>query len=354
MEHTVELEIAKTGNYPQGDITVADLDQIVEAYDPAVHEAPLVLDHAPEGQDHKGPAFGWVESLKRVGDTLVARVKQVPEELAELIKSGRYTQRSVEIYLNFQGKGKKYLKRVAMLGAAVPAVQGMAPVTFAEDGGPSETVEFQGPATAKEEKSMGTTYTKEQVDQLIEAAVAKAAEKGKAEATAAFEEQLEEKDQDVATFKERAENAEGKLADAEKQTAKLHAEAAESEVASFCDKLVSQGKVTPAEAKDLKVTLVALPDDEESVVKFDEGEDMTPRRKLMETYEARQQASAVPLEEVAKSASEGGDTVAFGEGDSRIEVPKSVVQYYEKNKGDFVKMGVGLEDYARSEVHHSA
>ena len=69
MEHIVEMEIAKTGNYPQGDITVADLDQIVEAYDPAVHEAPLVLDHAPEGQEHMGPAYGWVEGLKRAGDS---------------------------------------------------------------------------------------------------------------------------------------------------------------------------------------------------------------------------------------------------------------------------------------------
>ena len=74
----------------------------------------------------------------------------------------------------------------------------------------------------------------------------------------------------------------------------------------------------------------------------------------METYEARQQASAVPLEEVAKSANEGGDTVAFGEGDNRIEVPKGVIAFYELNKSDFVKMGVGLEDFARSELHHSA
>ncbi|MDV2480156.1 MAG: GPO family capsid scaffolding protein [bacterium] len=354
MRDLVELEISRAGSYPQGEITMEDLEEIARAYDPLLHEAPLVLDHAPPGEEHRGPAYGWVKELKRLGDTLVARISQVPAELKELVSSGRYKHRSAEVYLDFQGTGKKYLKRVALLGAAIPAVEGMAPITFAADGGPSATVEFDQPQSTKEEKPMGTNYTKEQVDQLIEAAVTKAAEKGKAEATATFESQLEEKDKEIATFKERAANAEGKLADAEKETAKLHAEAEESEVAAFCDKLVSLGKVTPAEAKDLKVTLLALPDDEESVIKYDEGKDMTPRRKLMGTYDARQQASAVPLEEVAKHASEDGDTVAFGEAEGRFEVSRSVVQYYEKNKRDFVKMGVSLEDHARSELHHSA
>ena len=168
MEHTVDMEILRAGSYSELEVSSKDLDQIVGAYDPDVHEAPLVLDHAPEGQEHMGPAYGWVESVRRVGDTLVARVKQIPEELAELIKSGRYKQRSVELWTNFRNTGRMYLKRVAMLGAAVPAVQGMAPITFAEDGGPSETVEFEEPQSTKEEKQMTVTYSEEQHRQLVE------------------------------------------------------------------------------------------------------------------------------------------------------------------------------------------
>ena len=46
--------------------TVADLQKTVAAYDPAIHEAPIVIGHP---RDNK-PAWGWVRSLSATGDTL--------------------------------------------------------------------------------------------------------------------------------------------------------------------------------------------------------------------------------------------------------------------------------------------
>ena len=37
-----------------------------------------------------------------------------------------------------------------------------------------------------------------------------------------------------------------------------------------------------------------------------------------------------------------------------LRVPKAVVTYYEMNRADFERMGVTLEEFARSELHHSA
>jgi hypothetical protein len=74
----------------------------------------------------------------------------------------------------------------------------------------------------------------------------------------------------------------------------------------------------------------------------------------MKTYDAREKGSAVPLGEVAKSTDKGAETVTFGEGAEQIRVPKEVVASYESNRGDYEKMGVTLEAFARSELHHSA
>ncbi len=331
MSHTVEMEIVRAGAYPQGALTVEDLEEIVETYEPVVHEAPLVLDHAPAGQEHRGPAYGWVESLKRVGETLVARLRQVPGELRRLVEEGRYKHRSAEIYLDFQGSGRKYLKRIALLGAAVPEVKGLMPITFAEDGGPSVVVEFEEQVPEAE----GETDD-ERVRRLVEAEVARAKDELESALAEQFTSQLAAKDEEIQLLKERAEQAE------------------RLEVAAFLEWMVRSGKATPAEAEEFEVTLLALPNDEASVVALVEGEPMTPRARLMRTCEAREPGSAVPLGEVAFEAGRAGSAVTFGEGAEHIRVPKAVVTYYEMNRADFERMGVTLEEFARSELHHSA
>ncbi|MDA2916455.1 GPO family capsid scaffolding protein [Nitrospinae bacterium AH_259_B05_G02_I21] len=353
---TVEWEIVRAGTWNGITLTTGDLDEMAETYDPAVHEAPLVLDHPSEADPaHRGPAYGWVESVRSVGDKLLARIKQVPEELRSIMESGRYKHRSIEFYRDFQGTGRKYLKRVALLGAAIPAVSGMDPLKFAEDGGPSDAFETEfEEKPKKEEQTMSETYTKKQVDDLIEAAVSKAEERVKAELTKSFGEQLEAKDEEVKSLTERAEKAESLSVEQEKRLVEVASQAAEKEVKAFCEKLVAEGKVTPAEAEDLQVTLLALPDDEASAIEFSEGEKENPRARFMKTYEAREKFSAVPMGEVAKPSAKDGPFVTFGEGDEEVRVEKGVVEFYESNRSDFEKMGVSLEAYARSEAHNAA
>ena len=56
--------------------TQSDLAACVKAYDPSVHEAPLVIGH-PKTED---PAWGWVKSLSLNGGDLLAE----PDQLSHL------------------------------------------------------------------------------------------------------------------------------------------------------------------------------------------------------------------------------------------------------------------------------
>lgn len=126
-------EIFKTGRHVDKkgrakDWTTADLDRIVSTYDPQdFHEAPIVIDHNEEsGPVVGGPAYGWVESLKRVGDRLYAKFKQVVPEFQELVNKGLFKKRSIRV------RADGTLGHVAFLGAMPPAIKGLKDHSFNE------------------------------------------------------------------------------------------------------------------------------------------------------------------------------------------------------------------------------
>lgn len=100
-----------------------DLDQIVSNFD-AAQPAPLVIGHPKTDS----PAWGWTASLKRVGGKLLAKFSQVPEQLVSAVRDGRYRNRSVK--LSHDGAKGWRLIHVGLLGAAPPAVEGLAPIAF--------------------------------------------------------------------------------------------------------------------------------------------------------------------------------------------------------------------------------
>jgi len=98
-----------------------ELDEIVSRYNPAGHEAPVVVGHPKEN----APAWGWVEALKRKGDLLFARLRLVPE-FTEMLKKGLFKKRSISLYPDLG------LRHVGFLGAAPPAVKGLPDLSFKE------------------------------------------------------------------------------------------------------------------------------------------------------------------------------------------------------------------------------
>ena len=120
--------IFKTGAHTNSkgltqDYTSEHLDKIVSNYKPSEYEAPIVVGHPKEN----GPAFGWIEAIKRVGNVLYAKPKQVVEEFAEAVKKGLYKNRSIALNPDMS------LRHVGFLGAVPPAVKGLGEVEFNEE-----------------------------------------------------------------------------------------------------------------------------------------------------------------------------------------------------------------------------
>ena len=118
MTRELEVEVFRAGEYgAKGAYSVDDLEAIARDYEPKTHDAPVTLDH-----EQTGPAFGWVQSLRRNGDRLLARLHSLSEDLVDLIEKGAYKKRSIELYREFPKTGRPYLRAVTFLGACSPEV----------------------------------------------------------------------------------------------------------------------------------------------------------------------------------------------------------------------------------------
>lgn len=108
-----------------------EVQAIASNYNPARHEAPLILGH----QEDNRPAYGWVKELQATPDgRLLMRAGQIDPAFAEMVRAGRFKKRSASFYppqspIN-PAPGSWYLRHVAWLGAMPPAVQGMPDPAF--------------------------------------------------------------------------------------------------------------------------------------------------------------------------------------------------------------------------------
>ncbi len=115
--------------------TEGDLDYIVNTYAPRYNEAPVVIGH-PRGNS---PAYGRIESVKREGGTLYAKLKDPVPDFIDMVRKGMFRKRSISLYPNGS------IRHLGFLGAVPPAVKGLPDFSFSDSGG--VTVEF----TEKEE-----------------------------------------------------------------------------------------------------------------------------------------------------------------------------------------------------------
>lgn len=124
------------------EFTEADLQRAVEAYNPAVYSAPLVIGH-PKTEDR---AYGWAERLSYEDGHVVAHPDKVAPEFAELVAQGAYRNRSASWYMpdhpNNPVPGVLYPKHIGFLGAVPPALKGLGDVAFTEEQHPEQVLEF--------------------------------------------------------------------------------------------------------------------------------------------------------------------------------------------------------------------
>ncbi len=116
-----EFEIAQAGKFPQGDLTPDIFDELIKNFKPGFHEPPITLGHVTKQHNDK-PAMGWVSALRRAGETLLAKGKQIASSFDTSVREGRFKKRSIGLRVGPDGH---YLHHLAFLGAAGPACKGL-------------------------------------------------------------------------------------------------------------------------------------------------------------------------------------------------------------------------------------
>lgn len=138
---TKKIHVFKAGDQTsaqgvQRHFSEKDLQQVVETYDPSIHEAPLVIGHA--GDNDSLPAYGWIKGFSKQGGNLYADVA-FTDAAKDLVKDGHYRKVSISFYSPDSAinphKGKWSARHLALLGASPPAVKGLEPFSFTEAGG---------------------------------------------------------------------------------------------------------------------------------------------------------------------------------------------------------------------------
>ena len=123
-----DVEIFRVGTWNGDKYVAKDLDDMVAAFDGIGYRPPVKLGHKEDSGD---PAYGWVASLKRVGDKLIATFEDIPDKLFTAIKNRQFDTVSSEIFWNIKRNGSTFrraLKAVAILGAEIPAVADLKPL----------------------------------------------------------------------------------------------------------------------------------------------------------------------------------------------------------------------------------
>ena len=300
------LEIFKAGIHTGMDgkqytFTEEDVKASVEAYDPALFSAPLVVGH-PKVED---PAYGWVSGLAFKEGIVTADPEKVEPNFAEMVNDGRFPKISSSFWPPNHPSNPKpgvwYLRHVGFLGAAAPAVKGLKPASFSDEAADLVTIEFAdadfesrwvlGRLARGLRDWMLEKFGAETADQVIPDYLARDAERAGdpqlMESQPAFAAPTDtthhhkeptvdpnkDKEQQAADFAEREtalQTREQELAAKEQKLAEQAAAARKGDIAEFAEKLVKEGKVLPREKEGLVAFMEAQ--DDETVVEFAEGD----------------------------------------------------------------------------------
>jgi len=129
------IEIFRAGKHTDsngrsGEFPPERLSEIASTYNSRILEEPSMLAPVVKGHPKSdAPAFGWVKRLARRGDRLVAFVQDIAADFAEEVRQGKFKKVSISLYPDLM------LRHVGFLGAATPAVKGLAEAEFAEKDG---------------------------------------------------------------------------------------------------------------------------------------------------------------------------------------------------------------------------
>lgn len=302
------------------EFTQADLAAAAAAYDPALHEAPLVIGHPKTD----APAYGWAKGLSVQGDNLFVLPHQVNPEFAEMVKIGAFKKRSLKWYRPTDPANPKpgvwYPQHVGFLGATPPAIKGLREVELSESADLVEVEfgEWEDRTIARMFRRMREffigKYGQDEADKAIDGFDVDAllVESGRDASTESFlpapafaeatlKETHEVTPEQKATLE--AENTQLKQQLAAREAADKAAAVAARHTAAvqFAEGLVAEGKVLPAEKAGIVAVLELV--STAPAVEFAEGDKtvtVEPAQRLQDFLKAL--PKRVEFGEVAKPA----------------------------------------------------
>lgn len=309
-----KLHILRPGEFTDArgarvSLSESDLRDIAEGYDPAAHEAPLVIGHPASNK----PAWGWVESLDAARGGLFAAPKDVAAEFADAVNAKRFKKISVSLYgpknPRNPNPGKWSLRHVGFLGAQPPAVAGLQDAVFAEGDEPDLTaeVELREAATGWTWRSISDAFRRvrefiidehdlETADRVLPdygideidraAARAEEDERRKREENPT----MSEPNEPTAAEREAAlAQREAAIEARERQASEREAQRRRQDAADFAERIVSEGRLPPRLKDTGSGVLTLLEDIDGETVSFSDGEattEVAPAKALRDLLSA--------------------------------------------------------------------
>ena len=317
-----QIEIFRAGQHTdiagvQREFTDADLAEIVASYDPALHEAPLVVGHPRID----APAWGWVKSLQAVAGRLVAIPDQVQAAFGEAVASGADKKVSAAFYAptdtHNPTPGRWHLRHVGFLGAQPPAIKGLAGPAFGEGDTLDAAVVIEQDADTDPEPHPTDPITQEQTVTPEE--------------IAALKQQNDE-------LKRQLDAAQQREAEATETAAAAARANRTAEHAAFAEGLVSAAKVPETDKGAIVAMADALHPAGSEPVMFGEGDGATTLYEQFTGFLNRL-APRVAFGEQATHdrAADKTDAVAYAEGSDpeAVELDKKIRAYMAQHNVDY-------------------
>jgi len=313
-------------------ITSKNLDEIIENFAVDNYKPPVVIGHP----DDDAPAMGFVTGVKRMGGRVIGTLSIIPE-FAELLKREIYKYISPAIWI----EGAYRLKHVAFVPSpamkeldpnALNATERRVVFQFSEDdgglldAGRSSPTDKTKQENRKEEVQMPddkvpeAKFTENQMHALVDAAVSDQTAKLRLE---------------VKNFSEKIAQYEKEKSSWESEKAEFLNEQKKSEIISFADKLIKEGKMLPKD-KDHEVEFM-MSLDSEKTIKFADKETTS-----LKNYQAMigKRPKLIEFNEIA-TRTEGGE-IGVKPQDANT---KAVLEFHEKHADAFFVSREALENY---------
>ncbi len=255
------IEIAKVGEYKEGDLSEDFLKNVVASYDVNYFKSPITLDHKENGE-----TYGRIESLKFENKSLFAKFVDVRDELITLIKTKAYTERSAEFYKDLDGRGA-YLRAVSFV--PFPAIKGMQPIKLSELP-KGDYIRFSEVKKASSLKTLATNFMQffQERDKMLNDEERKELEDLRAFKKEVEGEKAKESEDEKVELAELRKYKQEKEAEEAKRGKEEEAKFAE-EASKFCDELITKGKLETKKKDDVVAFMKKLNKDD--TIKFDEG-----------------------------------------------------------------------------------